>query len=145
MCRRSFYWNERWTQWSCHIFFRLERKRRHSGSRNLWHAIITSVQKYGDFLTMSKDTLSACKEDHTFIPVYSHFLFFNYYMDLLCGLIEKEEMWARILIFNYEWIIYMAFIFASQRVGFRKTEVLYLRIREDTEPLFSLYTNMKLN
>lgn len=39
-------------------------------------------------------------------------------MDMLCGLIEKEEMRARILIFNYELIIYVAFFCVSQRVGF---------------------------
>lgn len=38
-------------------------------------------------------------------------------MDVHCGLIEKGEMWARILIFNDELIIYVAFLCVSQRVG----------------------------
>lgn len=99
----------------------------------LWRAIITSMHKCRDLLTMSKETLSPCIKDHTLIPVIYIVILCvlittRLLMDMLCGLIEKEEMWARILIFNYELIIYVAFICVSQRVGFIKMEFLYLRI-----------------
>lgn len=47
-------------------------------------------------------------------------------MDVLCGLIEKEEMWARVLIINFELIIYVAFFCGTQCVGAIKMNLLYL-------------------